>query len=140
MKKIKLTQREVLYIARITQNCNKVWDIIGTYGVDKIYGGTGAPTHEDPEIEEKMYADRLLQYESPQWIKLTDRIKNERKFCNRCGKSEQLQVHHIRYFPERKIWEYGDEHLELLCEGCHLKEHGLHRSEDGQIIPIEEKS
>ena len=45
-----------------------------------------------------------------------------------------LQVHHLRYFPGRRIWEYEEEHLELLCQECHSKEHNLEILESNVVI------
>lgn len=36
-----------------------------------------------------------------------------------------LQVHHKRYEPGRRPWEYPYDACETLCRGCHAVEHGL---------------
>jgi 5-methylcytosine-specific restriction endonuclease McrA len=43
--------------------------------------------------------------------------------CERCGSTQNLNVHHLSYE------NVGNEHqkdLILLCKGCHEKEHGHH--------------
>jgi len=39
--------------------------------------------------------------------------------CNRCGKTLDLQVHHI----DRDIQNNRSDNLEVLCIDCHLEEH-----------------
>jgi 5-methylcytosine-specific restriction endonuclease McrA len=61
---------------------------------------------------------------SPKWQALRDQvIKRDKGLCVDCKKPPRRpQVHHLTY--ERM----GDEHLEdlvLLCNGCHMKRHGL---------------
>ena len=43
--------------------------------------------------------------------------------CSMCGATEQLQVHHLRYLPNHKPWEYDDKDLVVLCQKCHYKVH-----------------
>ena len=43
--------------------------------------------------------------------------------CSMCGATEQLQVHHLRYLPNHKHWEYDDKDLVVLCKKCHYKVH-----------------
>ena len=46
--------------------------------------------------------------------------------CGNCGDSEsQLHVHHTRYVAGRKVWDYSDEELQVLCEACHSGAHAL---------------
>ena len=46
--------------------------------------------------------------------------------CQECGDSECLQVHHVRYIPELKPWQYKNpDDIAVLCENCHRREHGL---------------
>ncbi|MCE9608865.1 MAG: hypothetical protein K8R23_01425 [Chthoniobacter sp.] len=54
--------------------------------------------------------------------------------CQRCGESELLQVHHPEYISGRKPWEYPIEHCEVLCRGCHAREHGKILPKDGWEI------
>lgn len=55
--------------------------------------------------------------------------------CCKCGRSESdqviLQVHHLRYSPRVKPWEYSYSDCETLCKGCHAREHGIIRPNFG---------
>lgn len=40
--------------------------------------------------------------------------------CRECySVTKTLNVHHLVYMPGKEVWEYPDEHLITLCEGCH---------------------
>jgi len=44
--------------------------------------------------------------------------------CRRCSNDQiTLNVHHLKYFPDRDPWDYSEELLVTLCEDCHNKEH-----------------
>lgn len=43
--------------------------------------------------------------------------------CKQCGATNDLQVHHLRYFNGRKPWEYSNEDLVTLCGKCHRNAH-----------------
>ena len=43
--------------------------------------------------------------------------------CCKCGKTENLDVHHKYYTSGTKPWEYEDDVLVTLCRECHDKEH-----------------
>lgn len=43
--------------------------------------------------------------------------------CRECGMTNDLNVHHIRYVPGRKPWEYDDGDLVTLCGNCHKAVH-----------------
>jgi len=45
--------------------------------------------------------------------------------CLRSGNEVVLQVHHRDYVAGRLPWEYPYEECEVLCRGCHAKEHGV---------------
>lgn len=72
------------------------------------------------------------QYKHPKWQKrrlekmksVSDFFDSESPICEWChNDEEQLHVHHIRYIKDRKIWEYNDDELLLLCGECHLSAH-----------------
>jgi hypothetical protein len=57
------------------------------------------------------------------WKELSARKKKQAGKCERCGSRKRLQSHH-RFYRER--WEDTRiEDLEVLCRGCHQKEHGI---------------
>lgn len=43
----------------------------------------------------------------------------KRRFCNRCNRSDQLQVHHM----DRNPFNNARTNLEVLCVPCHRAEH-----------------
>jgi hypothetical protein len=44
--------------------------------------------------------------------------------CRSCrDNSSTLHVHHLRYIEDKEPWEYDDEWLVTLCEGCHHDAH-----------------
>ena len=43
--------------------------------------------------------------------------------CTKCGTTNDLNVHHIRYIDGRKPWEYEDADLVTLCRDCHKATH-----------------
>lgn len=49
--------------------------------------------------------------------------------CTVCGRTAVngavLQVHHKRYLPGHKPWEYPYELCSTICKGCHAAEHGI---------------
>ena len=47
-------------------------------------------------------------------------IRQARRKCNRCGRRDKLQVHHLNY---KRLWMERRSDLEVLCCGCHRHEH-----------------
>lgn len=133
-----LTDGDKAYIGFITGNsCHAyVWTLLTIYGADKMYGGTGAPTHLNPEEQDEYLEMWELQYQDLRWKDLRDRIVNERKCCAKCGNTQSLELHHKRYINDKLLWEYEDDDLEVLCKKCHLNEHGLKMRENGTIDPL----
>jgi len=64
-----------------------------------------------------------LYIKSPEWrLKRTEALSYYGKKCNECNRTHDLHVHHKTY--ER----LGNElmlDLEVLCEECHYKRHGI---------------
>lgn len=65
------------------------------------------------------------QYKTPDWQKKRLEALEHAEFkCQCCFDGEsQLHVHHRQYFKGRKVWEYGVNELEVLCESCHEYAH-----------------
>jgi len=63
--------------------------------------------------------------QSKEWsqIKL-DLYQLRGKKCERCGSTNNLQVHHKHY---RNIFKEEPDDLEILCNSCHRNEHGLNK-------------
>ncbi len=69
-----------------------------------------------------MSKDFFAQYMDPRWQKLAARMKEAAGWeCTNCGSGEQtLHVHHKQYFRDRKVWEYDEAELMVLCKDCHV--------------------
>ncbi len=62
-------------------------------------------------------------FRDPRWQKKRLKIMERDNFtCRHCrNKEKTLNVHHLRYSGGKKPWEYDDQFLVTLCEGCHEK-------------------
>jgi hypothetical protein len=68
-------------------------------------------------------------YKSEEWFAFRRRaIDNVRGLCEHCNRSKAdgaiFQIHHPNYVKGKKPWEYELFEIEVLCKGCHAKEHG----------------
>lgn len=64
------------------------------------------------------------QLEDGRWKE--KRLKVLKKFnfkCCLCGKSENLNVHHLSYKENKKAWEYPMSNFIVLCKDCHQRVH-----------------
>lgn len=75
-----------------------------------------------------MNKSKTQLYRKTEWYAFRDAvIENDGCKCVRCGRTQDetvLQVHHLRYVPGAKPWEYGMKDCETLCKRCHAEEHG----------------
>lgn len=81
------------------------------------------------DISRKTYknykADYKKQLQSKEWKEKRKEVFKERgEVCERCGKTDNLQIHHKEYLNNRKAWEYDTFYLEVLCRSCHSEHHG----------------
>lgn len=65
--------------------------------------------------------DYKAQLKHPKWQKKRLEIMQRDGFKCRICKSEekQLQVHHLYYLPNTKIWEYDNEGMVTVCNEHH---------------------
>lgn len=59
------------------------------------------------------------------------------RYCSHCSRDETevtLQVHHKVYIDHRKPWEYNISDCEVLCSGCHAREHGHIQPDHGWYL------
>lgn len=65
------------------------------------------------------------QYKDPRWQKKRLEILERDNFtCRDCGDTEsKLNVHHLYYSPDKKVWEYDNITYLTLCDDCHKSEH-----------------
>lgn len=81
----------------------------------------------------KSYFEKL---KDPRWQKKRLQILQRDGFkCNKCRDEEStLHVHHIQYLSVKNPWEYPNEYLVALCEGCHEEEeHYAHKLKDSIV-------
>lgn len=71
--------------------------------------------------------DFFAKYKHPKWQAKRLKVMEVAGFkCTHCGdKDSTLNVHHISYFKGRDPWEYDDDELVCLCEGCHESMHDM---------------
>jgi hypothetical protein len=82
-----------------------------------------------------MKEDYSTLLRSPHWQKKRLQIMERDNWkCRFCGNTEEtLNSHHVLYLPNRKPWEYDDEHLLTVCDTCHKDEENL-KSNDQFLI------
>lgn len=82
------------------------------------------------------------QYKHPLWQKKRlARLEIANWKCECCDSEEkQLHVHHKAYRKGALIWEYTDDELEVLCEGCHERAHQLKDLLNGAIFDLDSAS
>ena len=64
------------------------------------------------------------QYDHPLWQKKRLEIfQRDNWKCLHCGSAnKQLQVHHLSYVWNKKVWDYDNSNFETLCCDCHETE------------------
>lgn len=81
--------------------------------------------------------ERKNLYNNKEWKNFSKKMKEELgNYCFKCGRHEKiiLQVHHIVYEKGKKPWESQKEDLELLCKGCHAREHDILEPSDSWFL------
>lgn len=67
---------------------------------------------------------RTNQYDSEEWRKFSSRIKSTRNCCECCNRTGiTLNVHHLFYNNDRKLWDYKDDEVIVVCRDCHKALH-----------------
>lgn len=80
----------------------------------------------------KLYRQRAWKAFCAEQIKLHGGVCAH---CLRPAPDVVLQVHHRSYVAGRMPWEYPYNECDVLCRGCHAKEHGIIKpSKDWEII------
>ena len=69
-------------------------------------------------------------YKSREWFKFRSAaLLRHGHACEYCGQKREdgvvLQIHHPAYHKDRMPWQYEISEIEVLCRGCHAKEHGI---------------
>lgn len=64
------------------------------------------------------YQSQLLNKE---WkLKRLEIIERDNNECQVCMSGDKLEVHHKKYLPNIKAWEYENKYLITLCKSCHF--------------------
>lgn len=88
---------------------------------------TYCDTHRKKAVKGRKTASPLTyneQLKSPRWAAFRERVLKDRGArCERCGSSERLQVHHLRYKRGKLAWQYDMKDVLLLCDRCHARLH-----------------
>ncbi len=68
--------------------------------------------------------DKYKRYlQSHEWAQIKNDLFDIRgRNCERCGSSYGLQIHHKTY---ERLYNEEPKDLEILCAGCHSKEHNI---------------
>lgn len=75
-----------------------------------------------------MASSHAAQYRDQRWFRLRkERLALDHHKCADCGALGGLQVHHVRYIPGLRIWEYPLWLLRTLCDDCHIVQTKKHR-------------
>jgi len=74
-------------------------------------------------------------YRDKQWIEFREEVfEMDGYACVKCGRASPevvLQVHHKEYQYGKPPWDYPLKLCETLCKGCHAREHGEIRPNEG---------
>ena len=93
-------------------------------------------------MSSQMSKQQTNAYRGPQWEAFRQQIIEADGYCCvRCGREAGdivLQVHHKQYYPGRALWDYPPGHCETLCSGCHAREHGIVRPDEGWSYAFDE--
>ena len=69
----------------------------------------------------------LEQLNDDRWLKKSVKIKTRDMFkCVQCDTEHKLEVHHLYYIVDNKVWKYPDKALITLCRSCHQKWHDIY--------------
>src|SRR4030042_6805389 len=59
--------------------------------------------------------------------------------CSKCDSGGVLEVHHLYYIKGKRLWQYPDKALIVLCKDCHTKWHEKYHLEYREEIWSEHK-
>lgn len=89
-------------------------------------------------MSKRSYSEEL---KDPRWQKKRLEVLQRDGFqCQNCGDTQsELNVHHVYYDPDFKVWEYPDEAYMTLCKTCHYRWHYLKKGIDKMFcqLPID---
>jgi hypothetical protein len=90
-------------------------------------------------VWKKKYSDKLRD---PRWQKKRLEVFERDNFCCQCcfDSGSTLAVHHLRYITGNEPWDYPNDMLLTLCEGCHNAEYeGMKDSIESLVEQIKDR-
>lgn len=75
------------------------------------------------DIERLKTVDYKEFLSSHYWMVLSRFIKSQQRYCQLCGKSNNLNVHHKNYIHRGEEYHNWRDSLITLCQPCHAKFH-----------------
>jgi hypothetical protein len=80
----------------------------------------------------------LQKLKDPRWQKMRLKILERDKWtCQNCGETEDtLHVHHLTYRNGAEPWDYPEDQLQTLCEGCHEEESQYRAEEEALLLEV----
>lgn len=139
-KKDILKHKKILYEKHIRYILNHKFRLNGDYTAIQLFR-TLTNYFQEEGIDFKDAYDNRRKYErisylcylkSESWYKFREKIYKERgQKCERCGSTENLQIHHLNY---DNLYNEKPEDVMILCSKCHKKEYD---NRDNPIIETE---
>lgn len=69
-------------------------------------------------------AMHAIQRHTVEWRTFVDRVRRAKgDACQACKAGQALQVHHPFYLPDRMLWQYEIDEVQLLCDRHHAESH-----------------
>lgn len=82
-----------------------------------------------------MHALDTYKYRRKEWLEYRAKVLKRRGYqCERCNSPRHLHIHHPEYAPGKDPWEYHVDFCELLCRGCHAREHDIIAPDSGWTL------
>lgn len=74
------------------------------------------------------------QLADSRWLRKKNEILERDNYtCQHCGRTSNLNVHHLSYEKGKLAWDYPNEKLITLCVDCHEK---IHREQNEKFSPV----
>ena len=104
-------------------------DFIDNYIIqNRLDNWTKDKVEKEIELKKTLHKDQYYEnLNDINWIeKRKEILKRDNNKCLNCNNKQNLHIHHLLYFNNKKAWEYDNEYLVTLCGNCHENEHKKH--------------
>ena len=79
-----------------------------------------------PKTKAKPFIPYKQQLRDKRWVKKREEVlKLKGNRCQKCGAIKDLQIHHLKYLPNKYAWEYKMKDLIVVCKHCHEIMHDI---------------